>query len=30
MEWRLRWLWPVAIVGYVLGVLWSFVLAFWG
>jgi hypothetical protein len=30
MEWRLRWLWPVAIVGYVLGVLWSFVLAFRG
>lgn len=30
MEWRLRWLWPVVIVAYVLGVLSSFVLAFRG
>jgi hypothetical protein len=29
-QWRFRWLWPVATVGYVFGVLWMFVLAFWG
>jgi hypothetical protein len=30
MQWRSRWLWPVASVGYVVGVLWMFVLAFRG